>query len=724
MAYAELEIRIQFLFVVRSDARHRDREGAAAAPAVAPRHDASLPERYRIDARFNHSGSDVDYRPERVEVDIDLATLPDPADDERGYGHAVWEFLFADPSLRTQLDRAVERARRLGIPLRIRLFIDPTDAKLHGVRWELLRDPAAPADHGPLTTDEQVLFSRYISSADTRDVQLRPRGALRALVVVASPIDVERYAMEAIDVDGEVARARASLAGITVSVLASRGEATLERLLDRLRERPGYDVLYLVCHGRIVDGTPWLWLETMTGETNRVSGDELAVRIGKLWRSPSLVVLASCQSAGPGVSGRGADAEALVALGPKLTAQGTPAVLGMQGDFTTTTNERFMPRFFQELMKSGHIDYAVTIARGEILDRPDWWMPVLFTRLKGGRIWYSPGFRNGNDKEEMWDTLIDRIQRGGCTPVLGPGITDAILGSRREIALRWAEAHHYPMALHQHESLPQVAQFIEVNRKSAFLRDQFIDQLGNEVCDRYRDRVAGLDARCADPPSAFTAKGLDELISVVGGWQRRENEHEPHRVLASLRLPLYITANVSNLLTDALEESGASPRADHCRWRDAYVRLADPADVADHEVTRDQPLVYHLYGRIVEPRDVVLTEDDFFGYLIAVASERRMIPKVVSGALMDSALLFIGFSLDDWTFRVLYQLILSQQGAEMLKDHRHVAVQIDPDEGRTQYPDRARQYFERYFGRNEISLYWGSAQDFVEELSRRWENVS
>lgn len=717
MAYAELEIRIHYLYGAPPDAGDaarplegatpRSQEGASAARA-------SGSERYRIDARFSHSESDVDYAPS-VETDVALASLGDPLADGAAYGHQLWRVLFGEVRHHELLRIAVARAGSLRIPLRIRLHLDHKDTRLHQVHWELLRDPDGT---GPLAADERYRFSRYIGSDDTRDVRLRPRGALRALVVVADPSDLERYRLAPIDVEAEVGRAEASLQGLTVHTLATRGEATLEHLLDRLRDRQGFDILYLVCHGRIVDGEPWLWLERSTGETHRVSGDELAVRLGRLIRPPSLVVLASCQSGGAG-PGR-IDGGALVGVGPKLTAQGVPTVLGMQGDITVETVERFVPTLFRVLVESGQIDHAVTVARAAVADRPDWWIPVLFTRLKGGRLWYTPGFTSGNDDEEMWDTLLDRIARGSCTPVLGPGVTDGILGSRREIAVRLAQTHHYPMALHQHESLPQVTQFLEVNRRNAYLRDQFVDQLGHEVCERYGRRVPGLDARCPDGRPRFTPKELDTLISDVGRWQRKELEHEPHRVLASLDLDLYITANVSNLLADALVEAGKDPLVDRCRWNEQYVPLTAPEEVADGATPR--PLVYHLYGRVDEPRDVVLTEDDFFTYLISVASNRRMVPKVVSEALMDSSLLFLGFNLDDWTFRVLYQLILSQEGSAMLKEHRHVAVQIDPDEGRTPYPDRARQYFERYFRRNEISLYWGSAHDFVEELARRRGN--
>ena len=42
---------------------------------------------------------------------------------------------------------------------------------------------------------------------------------------------------------------------------------------------------------------------------------------------------------------------------------------------------------------------------------------------------------------------------------------------------------------------------------------------------------------------------------------------EPHTVLASLPLPLFITAQPSNLLAHALKEAGKEPVVEFCRWR-------------------------------------------------------------------------------------------------------------------------------------------------------------
>jgi hypothetical protein len=48
-----------------------------------------------------------------------------------------------------------------------------------------------------------------------------------------------------------------------------------------------------------------------------------------------------------------------------------------------------------------------------------------------------------------------------------------------------------------------------------------------------------------------------------------------------------------------------------------------------------------------------------------------------------------------------------------------VAAQIDPEEGRIREPERARRYLERYFQSDDISIYWGSSEDFICDLASR-----
>jgi hypothetical protein len=119
----------------------------------------------------------------------------------------------------------------------------------------------------------------------------------------------------------------------------------------------------------------------------------------------------------------------------------------------------------------------------------------------------------------------------------------------------------------------------------------------------------------------------------------------------------------------------------------------------------------------------VLTEDDYFDYLIGFTREKDLVPDEVRVALADTALLFLGFQLDDWNFRVLFRSILAQEGSESLREYAHIAAQVTPEEGRILEPARARQYLETYFQSEPaaVSIYWGSAEEFMAELHAQWD---
>ena len=104
----------------------------------------------------------------------------------------------------------------------------------------------------------------------------------------------------------------------------------------------------------------------------------------------------------------------------------------------------------------------------------------------------------------------------------------------------------------------------------------------------------------------------------------------------------------------------------------------------------------------------MLTEDDYFDFLIGVTRNQDLVPAVVRRRLSDSALMFVGFRLDEWDFRVLYRSLMSSEGGDRREEYTHVAVQIDPEEDATIDAGRAREYLEEYFQDSRVSLYWGT----------------
>ena len=679
---------------------------------------------YAVDLRFSRPNDEGDVQEAQDGVHLDVDGLRglalDPGAGVDAYGRRLGAGFFGIDTVRRMFDQALA----VDAPLRLRLVIGPSAPELHGLLWETLPHPADLDGAAGLATSERILLSRFLSSQDWRRVQLRRKDELRALVVVANPSDVHRFRsgdqpddppLAPIDVAGELERARRGLEPLPVATLGSGGTATLHNVLDGLRDGP--DILYLVCHGAVVDGEPKLWLETEDGTADVVNGSRLVAGLRGLEQQPRLVVLASCQSAGAAPGTRGDDRGALVALGPRLAELGIPAVLAMRGDVSTETVAAFVPRFFAELRRSGQVDRAVAVARRAVGERPDAWMPVLFTRLRTGRIWYVPGFVTRPDEPTFdgWPALVNNIDEGTCTVILGSGLLEPVVGSPQEIARRWAEEYKFPMALSDRADLPQVAQFLGTQNDDRFLRTTLIRSLREEVLRRFGDGLPP-DLRRPDAP-------LDDLMTAVGNLLRQRDPREAHNVLAHLPFPIYVTTNPDSLLTNALAAVGRPARQEVFQWRRDERPLAADA-VPPARPSRRHPLVYHLFGDILEPRSLVLTEDNYFDYLIGATRNTDLIPAVVRRALTDSALLFLGFQMTDWDFRVLFRSIVRQEGGAGREDFAHVAVQIDPEDDRVQDTERARRYLKKYFAKAgigaDINIYWGSSADFVRELQENW----
>ncbi len=543
------------------------------------------------------------------------------------------------------------------------------------------------------------------------------RHDLRALAVVAGPSDIGGYAargatLAEVDVEVELERASKALATFNQVQKLGRGQATLAAILEALEK--GVDVLYLVCHGAVSGDVPLVYLEGPDGKADPVDGRKLVERLLGLERRPTVAMLCSCQSAGSGDERRSDDEGELGALGPRLAAAGVSAVVGMQGNVAMATADTFAPAFFEALAKDGMVDRAMAEARRAIADRDDWWVPVLVSRLRTGRTYYRPEFAQRADA--TWETLKLQIRTGNFTPVLGPGLADAILGSRQDIARGFVERWQMPLARHNQGDLAQVAQYLRVRSAEGTVRAQLFDYLAMEITKR-RDAATG-------PEDPFWELGEVDpqrpgpSIVEVGRRLRKDDPGDPYRVMAELPVKVYVTTAWTNLLQDALlnREEPRKPTTMVFRWRDAGMNGGSPQDLIE-EPTREHPLVYHLFGRFDHPQSLVLTEEDYFGWFTAWHTRRADIPAVVRSALVEKSLLFAGFRLDDWDFRVIFQAIRSFGGYHLLDQNLHVGVQLSP-ENQLIEPEAAQEYLESYFG-DKVNIYWGDTRRFLDELRAR-----
>jgi SIR2-like domain len=280
--------------------------------------------------------------------------------------------------------------------------------------------------------------------------------------------------------------------------------------------------------------------------------------------------------------------------------------------------------------------------------------------------------------DPLWNVLLDRIEDHKCTPFLGAGAATPTLPLGRKIAADWARENNFP--LEDAHDLTRVAQFLAVT---------------------------------TDP---LTPKEKIKRLLADAGTPDFAELNEPHAVLAGLPFPLYLTTNYDRSMTEALRARGKTPNQELCRWKESLLTQPSAFDSPDGYLpTEDEPLVYHLHGHLDVVESLVLTEDDYFDFLVNLP--RIGIPPLIQDAISATSLVFLGYRLADWNFRVLFRGFVELTEAA---DRRlSVTVQLEPHSSE-EFREQAIEYLNRYFGEKKIVVYWGNARDFVAELWERW----
>lgn len=284
--------------------------------------------------------------------------------------------------------------------------------------------------------------------------------------------------------------------------------------------------------------------------------------------------------------------------------------------------------------------------------------------------------------EKDWNLLIRAINTQRCTPFIGAGACHKVLPLGADIARQWATEYGYPFD--DSSNLIKVAQFLAVESFPMFPKD--------EIVRLFQDLNASPDF---------------------------SNPSEPHRVLADLPLPIYLTTNYDDFMMRALMRGRLrDPKREICRWN---VLMRKEPSIFDngYEPTPANPLVFHLHGHTGLASSMVLTEDDYFDFLVNVSRDAVLIPPRIQKALTETSVLFIGYGLADWNFRVLLQGL--SRFMEKGLGRTHMAVMLPPNISNSEEQQKkAQSYLSSYYENIDVRVFWGTANDFCAELRERW----
>jgi len=276
--------------------------------------------------------------------------------------------------------------------------------------------------------------------------------------------------------------------------------------------------------------------------------------------------------------------------------------------------------------------------------------------------------------ENDWVVLRDNIDQGTCIPFLGNGF-----GVN---SLPWGQIFpdSFGCFLTDKYDLARFAQYMSVQYTPAYVKSVIAKKLK------------------ALPPPDFT------------------QPNEPHRILASFKtLPLYMTTNYHDHMLLALRrEPNRSPHYDFCRWGE-HVEANEPGTLSFHPAN---PLVFHLHGTVGTPGSLVLTEDDYMDFIFNLARSPDIIPQQIRQTMTTSSLLFLGYNLTDWDFRVVLRSVLPLTPKN--PDIHHVSVQLTP-RGIQAEEDKINMLLKKLgvylSSKSKVKVFWGTEAEFLKKLT-------
>jgi len=279
--------------------------------------------------------------------------------------------------------------------------------------------------------------------------------------------------------------------------------------------------------------------------------------------------------------------------------------------------------------------------------------------------------------EPRWRRLLDEIKDGQVVPVIGPELLIVESDPPRTLmqALGAALVDSFEL---DPSHLPELPTVTDVAVEYARQRRDPVD-LYYEVSRVMRE------GRWSIPPAL--------------------------RQLAEIRpFSLFVSTSFDDLMKRALDEVRYGGNDRTCTF--AFSALRQSVDLP--AATQDVPAVYQLFGALSTSPEYAVGEEDLlrFTHQLQLLDRR---PERLFEQLRTKSLLVLGCSFPDWLLRFL---LVSAKGDQLFGDQGSRGVVADR---RTRADAGLVSFLER---RRAVIYPHGDGNDFVSELSRRWQALA
>ncbi|UCH96505.1 MAG: SIR2 family protein [Candidatus Aminicenantes bacterium] len=176
-----------------------------------------------------------------------------------------------------------------------------------------------------------------------------------------------------------------------------------------------------------------------------------------------------------------------------------------------------------------------------------------------------------------------------------------------------------------------------------------------------------------------------------------------HTVLAQLeQVKIIITSNYDNLMEEELRKYGRK------LTRNVYNRQNSRAAHFNHSpiLEKGELVLHKMHGTIEEPESIVITESDYISYLANLYDKDRGMPEYFRKTWIPfCTLLFLGYGLADWNFRVIWEGVLSGYAQQALRKEAYALVM-----GSTHFQ-------RKYWSRKNVDIFDQDLTEFAVQLA-------
>ncbi len=306
----------------------------------------------------------------------------------RDYGSVLGRALFTEELYFTFVQAWVTRVA----PLRVCITVE--EPRLQLLHWEKLTAPMNKGRWDFLST--ATVFSLNYHSVTQHTFRPLDRHRLRALILIAAPLNQESYGGARLDPESIATYIRASMDGVDCDLLGrvagSSGPATLEAFSKALITG-NYPLVHIAAHGQFseLSRRNSLILEDVAHNGVVLPAEQIIEHLKSLpsgWRRPMFLYL-------PGSSSDFRDRNERGRLGPRLVAEvGIPSVLAKVQSLPPATSRAVIERFYPRLLTHGEPDRALAEAKEQLRSEPYSFVPFIYSRLDG-RSLFSEKIRTG-----------------------------------------------------------------------------------------------------------------------------------------------------------------------------------------------------------------------------------------------------------------------------------------------------------------------------------------